>query len=372
MSGVLMTMLGPMLPGFSVRWHLNDAQAGYLFTAQFISCGLGMIASPSLMRRCGYRIALMAGLFLMTLGTAWLAHAGWITGLAAISVYGIGYGLNTPAANLFASEANAENRASALSLINASWGVGAMACPLLVAIAQRAQRVPWFFYGLSLAMLALGIALTLVRFKVDRDRGRAEQTSTSMWDLWQRRSVIGVAALLFTYVGTETATGGWIASFARRMDLGSHAFWAMTPSFFYGALLAGRLVAPLALRRVRETTFASFALALSSAGIVLILASQSIAPVVIGVTMAGLGFAAIFPITVSLLSPWFGGLASDVGGAIFPVAYVGGAAMPWLVGAISAETGSLRAGFLVPLAGSVTLLGAYMASGRQERVRVET
>jgi FHS family glucose/mannose:H+ symporter-like MFS transporter len=371
LSGVLMTMLGPMLPGFSARWHLTDTQAGYLFTAQFVSCGLGMLLSPLLVSRFGYRRTLMTGLIPMALGTAWLAHAGWIAGLSAISVYGFGYGFNTPAANLFAAEANPENRASALSLINASWGVGAMASPLLVAAAQRAHRLPLFFLGLGAAMFVLAVSMAAVGFQVDHERASRAQASTPAWRLWQKSAVIGSAAFLFTYVGSETAVGGWIASYARRLDLGAHAFWAMTPTFFYGALLAGRSAAPLILRRLRETTVASFGLALSSLGIILVVASPTIAPVVVGVTMAGLGFSAIFPISLSMLSHWFGGLSSEVGGAIFPVAYLGGAALPWLVGAISAQTGSLRAGFLVPLAGSVAMLAAYIANGRRKSA-VET
>ena len=185
------------------------------------------------------------------------------------------------------------------------------------------------------------------------------------------RSVIGVAALFFIYVGSETAVGGWIATYARRLDLGSHAFWAMTPTFFWGALLAGRMTAPLALRRLRETTVASAGLALASVGIVVILASRSITPVVVGATMTGFGFASIFPISVSMLSHWFSTMAAQVGGAIFPVAYLGGAALPWLVGAVSAQTGSLRAGFLVPLAGSAVMLAGYLASARKN-ARVET
>jgi len=366
LSGVLMTMLGPLLPGFMARWHLNDVQAGYLFTAQFVSCGLGMVVSPLLMARFGYRRTILAGLLPMSAGAGCLARAPWLGALAAVFVYGIGFGVATPAANLFAAEANPENRASALTLLNASWGMGAMASPLLVAAAQRAQSVPLFLYALGGAMLALAISLNRVRFRVDRGRAGSERSAPAAWQLWQKRSVIGVAALLFTYVGSETAVGGWVASYARRLDLSSHAFWAMTPTFFWGALLAGRIGAPLLLRRLHETAVATAGLAISTMGIIVMLAARSLTAVVIGTTMAGLGFASIFPISVSMLSHWFRDMASEVGGAIFPVAYLGGAALPWLVGVVSAQTGSLRAGFLVPLAGSAAMLAAYAASGRRK------
>lgn len=39
--GICTTILGPILPALSFRWHLNDIHAGYLFTAQFVGSSLG-------------------------------------------------------------------------------------------------------------------------------------------------------------------------------------------------------------------------------------------------------------------------------------------------------------------------------------------
>jgi fucose permease len=33
--GVVTTLLGPILPMLAAKWHLGDAEAGWLFTAQF-------------------------------------------------------------------------------------------------------------------------------------------------------------------------------------------------------------------------------------------------------------------------------------------------------------------------------------------------
>jgi FHS family glucose/mannose:H+ symporter-like MFS transporter len=169
-----------------------------------------------------------------------------------------------------------------------------------------------------------------------------------------------IAALFFIYVGTETCMGGWIASYARRIDTGSRSFWAVTPSFFWGALLAGRIAAPVVLRHVRETTLATAGVALATLGIVILLATPMMLFIVIGATVAGLGLASIYPINVSLLSHWFEDVSPRVSGLIFAMGTLGGAVMPWIVGAISTHTGSLRWGFVVPLMGTLTLLIFYM------------
>ncbi len=362
-----MTVLGPMLPDLSVRWRLDDAQAGYLFLAQFASSMVGMLFSGVLVQRLGHRRTLIVGLILMAVGMAMLARADWALGLTAVCIFGIGFGSNTPAANLLIAEANPASSASALNLLNASWGVGAMVCPLLVASVQRSQRLPTFLYAMTTALLALAACLVWVRFLGDGKRASAQPVRTQAASAGAYRLVPWVAALFFIYVGTENSVGGWVASYARRMDLGSHAFWAMTPSFFWGSLLAGRMLAPLLLRRLRETTVASLGLTLATLGVGVLLAAQAMPMIVIGASLAGLGLASVFPINVSMLPRWFGESATRVSGAIFAGGNMGGAVLPWLVGALSTHFGGLRVGFLVPLLGSVIMLTVYVASGKPRR-----
>jgi MFS transporter, FHS family, glucose/mannose:H+ symporter len=180
-----------------------------------------------------------------------------------------------------------------------------------------------------------------------------------------------LGALFFVYVGTETSVGGWIASYARRIDLGPGTFWVMTPSFFWGALLAGRAIAPVLLKRLRETTVASAGLAFSLLGIALLLGAHAMTPIVIGAALAGLGLSSVFPINISLLSLWFGEMGVRIGGVMFALAGLGGATLPWLVGALSAHTGNLKAGLVVPLLGSAIMLVLYVAN-RQVRSPAHT
>ena len=47
LAGVVFTLLGPILPTLSARWHLDDAQAGWLFIAQFTGVMMGSALSGS-------------------------------------------------------------------------------------------------------------------------------------------------------------------------------------------------------------------------------------------------------------------------------------------------------------------------------------
>src|SRR6266568_7657750 len=149
-----------------------------------------------------------------------------------------------------------------------------------------------------------------------------------------------------------------------------HGFWhvlALTPSFFWGALLLGRALAPALLRRVRETTLASAGLVLASLGVLVLLIANSLAVVVVAASVAGLGLASVFPINIAMLSQWFGEMASHVGPMMFALSSLGGATVPWLVGALSSRFGSLRVGLTVPLLGSVVMLFLYLKNRHSHR-----
>jgi fucose permease len=271
--------------------------------------------------------------------------------------------VTTPAANLLIAKSNPLKSASALNLLNSSWGVGAMACPFIVAAAQRSQRISYFLYGMATALFGLAVALSFVRFSADADRLPAEKLPHADVSVWKNRLVPIIAALFFTYVGIETSIGGWVASYARRIDPSASTLWAITPSFFWGALLIGRALAPLALRSVREIKLATFGVALAAAGLVVLLAAKNITIIMIGASMAGFGLASVFPINVSFLSHWFGEAATRVSGTIFSIGNLGGAVIPELVGLISTHMG-LRFGFVIPLLGAIGMLIFYLNSKR--------
>jgi fucose permease len=185
-----------------------------------------------------------------------------------------------------------------------------------------------------------------------------KQVAVSNRGIWDNGMLPIVAGLFFIYVGTENCVGGWVASYARRIN--AHALWAITPSFFWGALLIGRFLAPLALERLRATKLATAGVALAALGVLVLIAARGMPLIMIGAAISGLGLSSVFPISVSLLSEWFGDAAALISGSIFACGNFGGAVLPWIVGALSTNFGSLRVGFLVPLAGSLGMLVFYL------------
>ena len=357
-TGIVMTFLGPMLPSLSARWSLNDTQSGSLIFAEFFSSMFGMLLSGISVQRLGYRKTLMIGLALMAVGVALLAFGPWLCGVASICIFGMGYGITTPAGNLRTAEINPGRSAAALSVINAVWGIGAMSSPFLVDLALRAHQPRLFFFGTASTLGLLLLALAFVRFVPDT-RFEADEPGAMAESIWQIRILPLICALFFVYVGTETCFGNWVAMYARRMAPNDHSFSTRMPSFFWGALLVGRALAPLALKVKRETSVAKLGLSFALVGGAALVMAHGTTLIAAGSLLTGVGLASIYPISVSLLAAWFGSSSRRVSGAVFASGNIGGALMPLLVGTVSTLAGNLRFGFFVPLAGVVFMLGFY-------------
>jgi len=175
-----------------------------------------------------------------------------------------------------------------------------------------------------------------------------------------------IGALFFVYVGTENALGAWLASLAKRTGDSPSVAWMTVTSYFYGALLLGRILAALALRQVADakqacsgaliTLFSSLALVLSRSAFAISLCAF----------LAGLGLSTLYPITISRFSSRFGERAKTMGGFMFALSTLGGASVPWFVGFLSTKFQSLRSGLVIPLAGSLLMFAIFMRLWRPE------
>jgi len=357
--GIVTVLLGPLLPILSTRWSLNYSQAGSLFTAQFIGATAGVLLSGVLVSRWGFRFATNFGLLALAVGVGTLPFSSRLLGIACIGCYGFGIGLAIPAINLFVAAINPLRRSSALSLLNFWWSIGSVACPFIVAAAVKVDKIQLFLILLAGFMLLLLLAIAAVPSSVAEPVGVANKQSETPFLRWNRRPLVVLAALFFLYVGAENGFGGWIASYAKSLGTQSTTLAVMTPSFFYAALMLGRWWAPLVLRKTEELKTARAGLSVACLGMAGLILSRTVPPVAVSVSIAGLGLAAIYPITIARLSQEFGPAAARAGSIMFTVANFGGASLPWLVGFAARPFNDLRVGLAVPLAAVVLMYALY-------------
>ena len=351
-TGMLTTLLWPMLPILSARWGLTDTQSGNLFLVQFLGQLAGVQLSGVMLARVGFRPAFLSGLLLMAGGVGTLYLGSLWLGLVSVAVYGLGLGLMIPTDNLLIAEVSTGSRSAAVSLLNFFWGLGAVVCSLLVAWANAHHLLLVLLESVALFLALLAVAVRNLSFPA----ARKSTDAPIAWREILRNPVTWLfACVFFFYPGAETAVGGWVGLYATRMSSQGASMGAMMPALFLAALTAGRGAGGWLLRYASERQVLRTGYGLGAAGIGLLLWSSSLTGVIASTAIIGLSFATLYPITVARLSHRFGVAARSIGAVMFSLAALGPGVLAWLVGVISQSAGSLRAGLAVPFAAILIL-----------------
>ncbi len=127
MMGAGQSLFGPALPVYVRDFSLSEAEAGLFVALLWVGCFVGV----GLMFFKGALVGPRQTLAVMAAGTGLMAASpGWVLTLAGGMVFGMGYGMATAVFNPRVMRAFGARGPSMLSLLNATFGVGAIAAPL--------------------------------------------------------------------------------------------------------------------------------------------------------------------------------------------------------------------------------------------------
>lgn len=358
-AGIATVMLGPLLPSLIPRWHIQDAQAGTLFTASFVGqfCG-AWFATRNL------RASIIFGSAITAAGCFAMGWVGFELAHIALFCMGLGLGAGLTAGNVIAGTTVPAARARLIAMLNVAWGIGAIACPMLVRVSSPGAMQHFFFA--TAAFLAIA---SLISFAVPHPAHPATQPTSS-----QPRMplspllffIFGAAA--FFYIGIENSLGGWLPSYAIRVNPTLHS--SSIALYFWIAELAGRILVTILMARLSEAALYRLCLALLIAAQILLCATANISSTgVITLTiLSALSLAPLYPLIVSFLLARTGNHARL--GALFATVSFGGATLPWLTGIISTRFQSLRAGLLVPATSAIVLLLLSAVTTSKPRAKI--
>jgi fucose permease len=158
----------------------------------------------------------------------------------------------------------------------------------------------------------------------------------------------GLILMTVLITGIEASAGGWLATYARR---GGHGIGdtIAAPTCFWAGLLLSRLFWSI-WHGMRQAAVVRVSLALMGVASVMLVATELGWAVLAAAFCLGFGIGPTYPLLLS----W--ALRFQRGGAIFFLAGVGSACLPWLTGLISAQHRSLRVGLAVPMVGTMVML----------------
>jgi fucose permease len=345
--GVVMAILGAILPTLFDTIQLDKAQAGNLFLFMNFSMLVMSLFFGPIVDRFGFKLFLAASALAVSASLFMLAGAGTYGAvLTAAVILGLGGGGLNGASNALASDIRPDRRGAALNTLGIFFGFGALTMPFLVGTFLE-------LVGLD-RLLILAAALAMVPFVLFASIGFPKPKHEQGFPLAQAAAVIRspllwlCGALLFFQSGNEFTIGGWVTSYlgevigltARTASYVLAGYWA---AMMLGRVLSSRIVEGLGTRRLVLATAVT-------AWVAAVLLAWSPSPIaaVAGVVLLGLGFAAIFPTTLAVVGETFPHLTGTAFSVVIVIALVGGMTAPWVTGNV-AQTYGLARGMLVPV-----------------------
>jgi cyanate permease len=211
---------------------------------------------------------------------------------------------------------------------NFGWCLGAVTAPLAIAASLRSAGIGGFARGFAFfagcAVVAIWVsAAGTTAFQPPRAAVCTDSTNTPCG-----RLALHAGLFQFLYVGTENSLSGWLPSYLSGLGWSARAA-AAAQAGLWAAVLAGRLMAPFALRRAGARGWMLFSLMMALAGILLLISTPWRPAQLGGVGLAGLGLAAVFPTSVALYLERAGGRVVPATGFVFACGALGGATVPW-------------------------------------------
>ncbi|UQN05764.1 sugar MFS transporter [Deinococcus sp. QL22] len=347
--GVIQAMYGPAFAFFQTRFDVGTAAVGWIASVHFLGSALAPPLTGVALTRFSLRRVVVSGLLILAAGVSLVGFAPlWNLALAGALVGGLGLG--TVSAALNAAYASVGTRA--VNLVNAVFGLGSIAAPLVVAgLAPRSLALP-FLVVAALSALTLGLV---------RLWGVPAMQVAPAQAVAARPGVqFGLfAALIAAYVGLEAGFGAWLARHLDGVGLAGSAFIL---SGFWAGLTLGRIITGAVGARVSPPR-----LVLASAVLVALCAlgasSTTLAP--FAYLLAGLGLGPIFGTTLA----W---MTHTLPARLIPFLLVAGSAggilMPILLGILYSRSGPAAVPAALAVLGAV-LVALVAATARLTRLR---
>ena len=347
---VFLGAMGVLLPFIGETFGLGKEAQGRLFPANFGGFIVGVLVCGYLSDRIGRKATLLAGIALYAGGLTLFGVApNFGLALLASALVGAGSGAMEAVASALVADLYPERRAFLLAVIQVSFGLGASSSPSLshtLLLGGTSWRT--LYYALAAANVLLFLAIASQ--KVPRAAAHEAVDFATLRRVLQN-PVFGMICLLQAlYVGAEVGFFSWMPSYFEE-GLPNGAAWAgRVATVFWISMTVGRFLTVVLVERIPLLRLILFLTVGGGIASSLTPFMQTPEQAMLCVALTGLFFSGMFSLILSVAGERFHTVAGTAFGGVVASGGLGGAVLPWVMGAITTSAVGWKGALLaVPL-----------------------
>ncbi len=367
--GIVMTVLGTILPSLIDRFAVDKAVAGSSITLLSVGILAGSLVFGPVVDRYGFKGLLIACTALVLVGLEALAFAPNFDLLrGAVFVIGFGGGVINGGTNALVSDVSAGERSAGLSLLGVFFGIGAFGVPFVLGFLLETVSYTILTASVGVPVLAAIVYFSTVRFPTPKQPQGFPIAKGA--ELVRDPALLLLGAILFLQSGIEITTGGWTTTFfqeALNVEPGTAAF---ALSLFWIGMTLARLVLGRVLKTADPARVLRACIGIAFFGSVLMIVSASPWSAYVGIFLTGAGLAAGFPVGLGYAGDLYPRMSGTAFSVLFVIALSGGSLLPYVAGLLGSSFG-LRSAFVMTPVALVCMLGLLSLVLRRIRQRAQ-
>ena len=346
--GIVMAVLGAVLPSVIVKFELDKADAGSLFLLLTFGMLVGSMVFGPIVDRYGYKGLLIICAALIAIGFQGIAYAPSLFVLR-LSLLFVGFagGAINGGTNALVSDISEERRGSGLAYLGAFFGIGAFGVPLLLGTFLDRFTYETLISGVGAMIVLPWLLFVFLRFpKPKHEQGFPIAEGLG---LTKEGTLILFGVILFMQSGMEMTVGGWSATFLNEeLDVDAQRAVLFLSLFWFGMVFARLLLGNL-LHYISASVVLRLSFVIAFIGSIMMILSGNPVTAVIGLVLTGIGFAAVFPVVFAYVGDLYAKLSGTAFSVVLVMALTGGMLYPYITGLIANSFGLRVSLFLIPI-----------------------
>jgi len=345
--GMVLAVLGPLLPSITKTFGLSIAQTGMIFSADFFGFVVFTLFSGFLGDKYGKKKILVIILFGAVISLFLLGLSSGF-GMMLILMFFIGgcCGCLESLASAILVDINPSKESFYVNASQIFFGIGSVLAPFLAGRAL-VNGIPWKLIYVVLSVLFFVIFVILLTVKAGNTPSAVTINLNLVRTIITNRKIQLLFACMFCYSGAETCSWGWISTFLEK-EAGFSVMWASSAvSVLWAFIVAGRIFCLGIMSKFDERKIIISLAFITAIGILILALAKSSALIWIAIGIIGIGYSAQWPLILAygiIDWPRYSGTVASI---MISGTALGMTIIPWLAGQLG-NTGGMRATMAFP------------------------